>query len=221
MPTGAQAWAIYGVVGVIWLALMVTAGISGQFDQVSKITSIVPALLVGAALFERYVWRWPPLHPRPIHTPVVRGTWRGELASLWTDPSTREHPPKKAVFLVIGQTLTEVSVRLHSEESSSEQIAGTLAIRKSTGEHTITWTYMNAPRIDLREHSRPHYGGAVLTVFGDPPARLQGEYWTDRQSKGSLDLRGHSPVIANSFEHAASLTYRDATNTASPTPSAR
>lgn len=212
MPTGAQAWVIYGIVGVLWLALLALAGISGQFDQAARITTIVPALLVGAALFERWVWRWHPLHPHVVHMPVIRGTWRGVLASLWTDPTTGAHPPTKIVYLTIEQTLTTVSVRLHTDESSSEQISGTVGIRKSTGERTITWTYMNTPRINLREQSRPHYGGAVLTVFGDPPTRLEGEYWTDRQSKGSLEFRGHNPVIADSYEEAVGLEFHEVSN---------
>lgn len=218
MPVGAQVWVLYGIVGVIWLALLVLAGVSGQFDQVSRITSIVPALLVGAWLFERYLWRWAPLHPRVVHTPVIRGTWRGELASLWINPQTGEQPAVKTIYLAIEQTLTTVSVRLHSDESSSEQISGIVSVRKATDERVVIWTYVNTPRIALRERSRPHYGGALLTTFGDPPGRLEGEYWTDRQSKGSLSLRGHSPDIADSFEHAQALTYTDRGDHGSASP---
>jgi hypothetical protein len=71
MPAGAQAWVVYGIVGVIWLALLALAGIAGEFDQVARITTIVPVLLVAAAAFERWAWRWSRLHPLLVHTPVV------------------------------------------------------------------------------------------------------------------------------------------------------
>jgi hypothetical protein len=209
MPTGTQAWTIYGIVGVIWLALLVLAGAAGQFAQVSQVTSIVPAMLAGAALFERYGWRWSRLHPWPIRMPVIRGTWRGLLTSLWVDPKTGERPAPKTAYLTVAQTLTTVSVRLHTDESASEQLAGIVEIRKGTGERIVIWTYMNTPRMDLREGSRPHYGGALLTIFGEPPGRLEGEYWTDRASKGALVMRGYSPLIADSFEQAQSLDFSE------------
>jgi hypothetical protein len=207
MPTGLQVWAVSAIVAIIWLALLVVAGLSGNLDQFSKITSIVPALVLGAVLFERYGWRWAPLHPHFVHMPIVRGTWEGELGSLWTDQATQSSPSKKTTYLTIEQTLTTISVRLHSDESSSEQIAGTVATNRS-GQRIIASTYVNIPRVGQRERSRPHYGGVILTVFGDPPTRLEGEYWTDRQSKGGLVFRGHSPEIADSYETAKSLSFR-------------
>jgi len=205
MPSGHQVWAVGAVVAVIWLALLFVAGISGNFDQFSKINSIVPVLVLGAALFERYAWLWPPLHPHLVRTPVLRGTWEGDLESLWVDPVTGAKPPKKVVYFTVKQTLTTISVRLHTDESSSEQITGTLGTNQS-GQRVIASTYMNTPRIEHRERSRPHYGGVVLTVFGDPPTRLEGEYWTDRMSKGSLVFRRYSPQIADSYEAAKALS---------------
>ena len=90
-------------------------------------------------------------------------------------------------------------MQLLSDESASEQIAGVLAKRNSR-QRFISATYVNTPSIDRRETSPIHHGGLILTVYGNPPTRLVGEYFTERPSKGTLVLRDFSPALVESFE---------------------
>jgi hypothetical protein len=141
-----------------------------------------------------------------VRVPVVRGTWKGELESLWEDPVTKVRPPRKTVYLTIDQTLTTICVRLLSDESVSEQVAGTIDL-KGSGRRVIAAVYMNTPMIDRRDLSRIHFGGLVLAVHGSPPRGLKGEYWTERQSKGKLEFKTRSSRIAETFDEAvASFT---------------
>jgi hypothetical protein len=136
----------------------------------------------------------------------VRGTWRGELASLWIDPKTTKARPAKLVYLAIEQTMTTIRIRLLTDESSSDPIVASVA-KMANGSRAISYTYESTPRIGLRGKSRPHRGGALLTIFGEPPNRIVGEYWTDRDSKGELTLTCRSAVIAQSFEEGQALEF--------------
>lgn len=74
-----------------------------------------------------------------------------------------------------------------------------------SGNWVVSYTYANTPKLGLRRGSPPHLGGAALTIFGEPPTRIEGEYWTDRDSKGTLTLIARVPPIAPSYSDAETL----------------
>jgi hypothetical protein len=201
-----QTWFVIFIVGVIASALVLVGEVSGTANQLGRIAEAIPFLILGAALFERWLWRWRPLHPHVVSTPVIRGTWKGELQSLWQDAAGQQSAPK-TVYLAIDQTLTTVSVRLMSDESASEQIAGTMR-RASSGRWRLAAVYVNTPTIDKRAGSPIHHGSLVLSIYGSPVTRLDGEYWTERPSKGRVAFDAFSPVVAESFREAQSLTFK-------------
>jgi len=165
-----QVWAIIGLAALIWLALSIVGVASGGgISIVFNLADIIPALLFGWWLYERWGWRWGPLHAVGLlSTPVVIGTWRGTLESFWKDPKTGELPAPKTVYLTIAQTVTSVSVRLLTDESSSEQVAGAIT-RAESGFPAISYNYRNKPQLELRQTRSPiHYGAAVIEIEGRP-----------------------------------------------------
>jgi hypothetical protein len=198
-----QAWTIVGVASVIWLALSIVGAANGGPAVILALSDLIPTLLIGVSLFERWGWRWSPLHPYVVGQPVVSGTWRGDLASLWENEAG-ERPPMKTVYLTISQTLTTLFVRLLTDESASDQMAGSVK-KLPSGNWVISYTYTNTPRLERRKGSPPHLGGAALTIFGEPPTRIEGEYWTDRDSKGTLTMTARVAAIAPSFTDAHAL----------------
>lgn len=195
-------WTIISVAGVIWAVLVIVGAASGNGEQLKTIADLVPFLLIAVGVFEKWGWRWWFL-PRVIGVPVIHGTWKGELESLWQDPRTGQSPAKKTVYLAVDQTMTTVSVRLMSDESSSEQIAG--AVKRKGGRWLLSSIYVNTPTVDRRRDSRPHHGGLLVDVFGNPPKSLGGEYWTERDSNGKIEFNRQSTTIAQSFREAEGL----------------
>ena len=63
----------------------------------------------------------------------------------------------------------------------------------------------NTPNLPLRKISPEHRGGTFLTIFGEPPARIEGEYWTSRNTSGTLTMDARLPDIAQSFADAEAL----------------
>ena len=197
-----RVWSLVFVTGVIWATLVVASIASGNTDGFSIIVDALPLILLSAYAFERRGWRARWLHPRWVSTPVVIGTWRGTLTHYGS-----AEPTTKPVYLVVRQTLTTASVRLLSDESTSDQVAGGIAPGES-GYPTIAYVYRNKPGIGQRHStSNIQYGASLVEIVQDPASGLNGEYWTDRMTKGSLSLREHSPEIAQTFEVATKLTY--------------
>ena len=108
--------------------------------------------------------------------------------------------------LPVEQTMTTIRTRLLTDESEPDAIVAAVA-KLPNGYRAISYTYENTPRIGLRRKSPPHRGGALLTIHGEPPNRIVGEYWTARDSQGELTLTSRSPDVAQSFEEAHSLTF--------------
>jgi SMODS-associating 2TM, beta-strand rich effector domain len=208
--TTSQVWVVVGLASLIWLALgVVGIRAGGGIDFVFSLRDTIPLLLFLASLHERWLWRHSWFHrTRVITTPVVIGTWRGTLESFWLDAATGQKTESKIVYLVIRQTATTINVRLLTNESTSEQLAGTVAASES-GYPAISYNYRNRPDLKFRKDGKSpiHYGGAVIEIIGDPATGLNGEYWTDRNSRGQFRFRDQAARIAQTFEEAQSLKY--------------
>lgn len=199
-----QAWTVVGIASVLWLALSIAGAVNGGPGVILALSDLIPLLLILTSAFEHWGWRWGRLHPHVVGQPVVSGTWRGELESFWTDPRTGARPAVKTVYLTIRQTLTTVFVRLLTDESASDQMAGSVE-KTASGNWVISYTYANTPKLGLRKRSPLHLGGAALTIYGEPASRIEGEYWTDRDSKGTLTMTAHMEAIAPGFVEAGVL----------------
>jgi hypothetical protein len=123
---------------------------------------------------------------------------------MWDTNPEHQRPPIKTVYLTIRQTYTTVSVRLLTDESESDQLIGSVA-KTPFGNWVISYTYANNPDIRLREGSPPHTGGAALTIYGEPPTRIEGEYWTSRRSMGKLTMTARVSAIAPGYAEAKAL----------------
>lgn len=208
--TTSQTWVVVGIASLIWLALSALGLASGGgLSVILTLADLIPAFLFAGFVYERWLWRWSPFHRVGLlATPVVIGTWRGDLESLWVNPKTGQRPPIKTVYLAIGQTATTVSVRLLSNESESVQMSGVVT-KGDSGYAVISYNYRNTPDLKFREDnpSPIHHGGAVLKIINDPVTSLDGWYWTDRDTKGVFRFHEHSPETAQSFVEAGKLTF--------------
>jgi SMODS-associating 2TM, beta-strand rich effector domain len=201
-----RSWTIVGITGVIWAALILTGVVSGNTDAFSTIADVVPLLLLAAYVVERWLWRIGPF-PRLIGVPMLVGTWEGELVTQWVDGKTKASPAPKRAYLAVSQTMTTIAVRLLTDESVSDQLAG--AIAKTAGEgRAISYLYLNKPAIGRRTTTSPmHHGAAILTILDGQATRLEGDYWTERESKGTLAFGAHAAAVARTFAEAAALSY--------------
>ena len=127
--------------------------------------------------------------------------------SSFIDPDTGQVSPPIEVYIVVRQTYSEIDLRLYSAESSSVSLSGSF-FSDSADAFTLACTYRNTPTILLRKRSPISHGGLLLFVRGAPIHRLDGEYWTDRETKGEIEFVTRSKKVADDFKHAQGFTYK-------------
>jgi len=155
--------------------------------------------------FDHFLWRIPRVGRKLSKRPDIRGTWRGRLASNWVNPETGQRlVPDPEVFLVVRQTFWSVTANLITKESKS--CSTTAAIEDDgCGQYQFVAQYRNTPRASVRERSEVHHGSFKLDVGGEPVDRLEGYYWTDRNTMGELEFDRRSGKAVDSFSHAQEL----------------
>lgn len=200
--------ALVWIAAVIWAVLLIFHGValpSGFFEPAS---AVVGAVVLILGVFDRWAWRWRLFHPWFVSTPDLNGTWKGQLLSSWTDPKTGSGKNGVEVYLVVRQTLSAVQARLITRESTSELLAGQI-IQNGAGLHVLIGMYRNIPKMLQRKDSPIHHGGILLSVHGEPPHALDGEYWTDRDTKGELRFTTKIGKLFYDFDSASCATFEE------------
>lgn len=157
--------------------------------------------------FDHLLWRLPKVGRRLSKRPDLRGTWRGRLASNWVNPETKQRiDPDPEVYLVVHQTFWSISGNLITKESKSCSTTATIE-DDGCGQYQFVAQYRNTPRASVRERSEVHHGSFKLDIGGEQVDRLEGYYWTDRNTMGELEFDQRSMTVVDSYTHAQSLQF--------------
>lgn len=194
MMTRNQITAFLGLSVALWAGLLLWRGIPVTLPLLAPFSIVVGAVSGILLAFDRWVWHWPVFRGWLVRRPYLHGTWRAEIVSDWVDPSTGTGIPPIMAFMVVRQTGSALSLRLLTPESRSESVSAGVEVC-TDGTFEINVAYRNRPGSPFRHRSEVHYGAMLLTTESSTPARLEGEYWTDRKTIGSVTLtdrrRGH------------------------------
>lgn len=69
------------------------------------------------------------------------------------------------------------------------------------GIYRIAGIYRNEPRVELQgERSEIHHGSLLLEVHGTPPTSMEGHYWTDRGTQGTMIIADRKRKIFDNFK---------------------
>jgi hypothetical protein len=151
-------------------------------------------------IWENWLWHLPLVQKFPQVPRNLRGTWKGTLESFWIDPATQSSPEKKAVYLVIRQSASTVSIVMLTNESRSKSTLARISDDKVSA--SLDYMYLNRPDSRFEHRSRMHHGSTSLDIIGRPAIRLQGRYWTNRDSKGELVFFERTIKFADDFLQA-------------------
>ena len=195
------------VAALIWGLLLIVSGVSVSLAWLKPIGIVVGALSVVVACFDRWIWRLRLLHPWFVSIPDINGTWKGTLNSSWTKDGSGSSAPSIPAYLCVRQTFSAVRMRLMTKESASELLIGNVS--KDGTAVLVVGVYRNTPDVLLRDRSPIHYGAILLHVQGDASMRLEGEYWTDRDTKGRMRFASVSPEHFDDFERASRCKYAE------------
>jgi len=177
------------IVSAIWAAVLFLTGLNLDYD-LRRLLAYVPSL-VGFAVVAFDIWLWKiPVVSKITGRPRIYGTWQAKLT-----PNANSRIPKGGNWgpivgaMVIEQTFWTMSVRFHTDQSSSSSTTAALAAdSESKQSRSFYFTYANKARQEHNERSYPHHGTSLLQVTGLDPQILDGSYWTDRLTAGDITL---------------------------------
>ncbi len=194
---------ITGVVVIVFAVGIVLSGGDPSPEWLSYYSYAVVTVGVVLALWDRRFWRFE-LSQKLKATPIdLTGTWQGVLASEWIDPATSKRIPPKVAYLVVRQTASTIKVTLLTDESRSSSALA--SVTKYQDRMALDFMYLNEPRSSVNHRSDIHHGSTSLQISSRPASRLQGRYWTDRNTRGELDFTERSHTLADDYESALDL----------------
>jgi len=196
---------IKGIIYVTVLAWTIVLLLNHEAIQsawLKPLSTVTTVVLYVVMAFDLWLWKLSFLHNWFVKRPVLDGTWRVEIRSNWIDPTTNQPIAPVIAYMVVRQTLSTLSMRLLTPESSSV-LVGTEIVCSADGLYCVSGVYRNEPWFDFRNRSEIHYGGLWLQIAEDDGAKtLTGHYWTDRKTAGSMKLTNRMRRKVQSFAAA-------------------
>lgn len=190
---------IYTAVAV-WAIVLLVSGQKLSSDLLRPVSTVTSVVVLLSIAFELWLWKLPFLHHWLVKRPVIHGTWRAEVRSDWKNATGSAIPPVEG-YVVIRQTFLNLSLRLLTKESSSH-LVGTEIVCSVDGLYCVSGVYRNEPRYQDRGHSEIHYGAVWLQVIDTPTQKLEGHYWTDRNTAGEMLLTDRQKKKFQDFKSA-------------------
>lgn len=197
-----------GLTIIVWLVVLWAQGKPVlTIDFLRPFGLVVGTIVLVVGVFARWGWAWPLFQGWYVKRPDVRGTWQVDLQSSWINLETNEGIPPIKAYIAVRQTLTTLSLRLMTPESKSRLIAHSIEL-SDDGIYRIAGIYRNEPRVELQgDRSEIHHGSLLLEVYGTPPTSMEGHYWTDRGTRGTMTISRKKEKLFDNFE-AAQAAFR-------------
>jgi len=173
---------------VLFLAAMVQGFDLRNFLDVLRLIPIV-ATADGIAyiVFTAWLWRWKRLQGWLIPFPDLNGTWQGHIQTTWKDAEGKTPGPIPTI-LTIKQSFGRMSCVMRTAEMESHNYLEGFCIDKDAQVRRLCYSYTSRPRTALRDRSTPHDGTMLFNIIGKPVHKLEGEYWTQRKTTGTVTL---------------------------------
>lgn len=193
--------AIIYVAVLVWTLVLYANHQAIHSAWLQPLSTVITIVLYAVMAFDLWLWKLTFLHGWFVKRPVIDGTWRVEIRSNWINPGTGASMPAVEGYMVIRQTFSTLSLRLLTEESSSE-LVGTEIVCSADGLYCVTGVYRNEPRFQVRDRSAIHYGAVWLRIVDEPAKKVIGHYWTDRETAGEMELSSRQASKFQSFQSA-------------------
>jgi hypothetical protein len=173
---------------VLFLAALVQGFDLRNFLDVIQLIPIVATVdCIAYFVFTAWLWRWNPLQGWLIPFPDLNGTWQGHIQTTWKDAKGQVPDPIPTI-LTIKQSFGRMSCVMRTEEMESNSYLEGFCIDKAAQVRRLCYSYTSRPKVTLRGRSTPHDGSILFNIIGTPVQKLEGEYWTQRQTTGTVTL---------------------------------
>lgn len=166
-------------------------------DNIIKLLSFIPVeiskFLIGLLLnpvsftiylmilFDKYLWRIKFINNILYRVPKIFGKWVIDK-SIESDFT---HKVENPVFEIYQKNYRHISIYLKTAESNSKSVSA--KIQNDEGKYILYYLYRNEPQLSKREKSPIHYGSVILNL-DKTWKKMEGYYWTDRDTKNEICL---------------------------------
>lgn len=129
--------------------------------------------LIVMTIYEKMLWRKNPFERMPqIY---------GEYSAILEYENNFE-VQKKKIKIIVAQTLLSTSIKIITDEISSNSITSNFIYEN--GEYVLYYTYITNPKSRYSTNNPVQYGACRMTLQSN--GLLAGNYWTSRQTKGDI-----------------------------------
>lgn len=181
------AFAILGLAFGTYIVLFLSTQNLDSIDFNKALTHISTTISINIIiwlLFIKWGWKWKIFYPWLVPFPDLSGDWNGTIKSNWKEKELEPIPTEVS----ITQTFFNIQVRIKTGESRSYSIGASFNIDKDRGFQQLFYSYLNTPKPGVRERSEIHYGSTLLNFEGYNVTKMDGEYWTSRETTGEIEL---------------------------------
>lgn len=180
----------YCIIGLSFLTYLVISFFTQDIDQIDwykaliNVSTTITLNILFWIIFIGYLWKLPIFRTWLVQVSNLNGKWVGEIYSN-SDKSDGKPIP---IEIYIDQNFFNCQVQLKTNESNSYSITASFNIDKERGFNQLMYTYLNTPNASVRDKSPIHYGTTLLNYDKNKPNELEGDYWTSRESTGTIKL---------------------------------
>ena len=170
------------VLAVVTLALFVKP--TKFREWLTIITKSISIVVFLSFIFVKWLWKCKWFYPWLVPFPNLSGKWEGVIKTTY-----QGNDMNIPLEVGITQTFFQITVRLKTGESKSISNGAYFPMDIDGKVSCLYYSYVNTPIPDVRDKSVIHYGTTRLDFDNYPVDRLNGEYWTSRQSVGRIELK--------------------------------
>ena len=182
------AFAILGLAFIVYTIIFLSTQNLESIDfhkAVTHISTTISINIIIWTIFISWAWKLKIFYPWLVPFPNLSGNWEGTIKSNWKEKQLDPIP----IEISIVQNFFNVQVRIKTKESRSYSIGASFDIDTERGFQQLLYSYLNTPKAGVRERSEIHYGSTILNFEGFKVDKMDGEYWTDRETTGEITLK--------------------------------
>ncbi len=184
----------FSAIVLFFAALIQGLDLRNFLDVVRLIPIVATADGIAFFIFTAWLWRWNLLQVWLVPFPDLNGTWQGYIQTNWKDAEGQAPGPIPTI-LTIKQSFGRISCVMRTEEMESHSYLEGFCIDKDAQVRRLCYSYTSRPKASLRERSTPHDGSILFNIIGTPIIKIEGEYWTQRQTTGTVKLTFRTKVL--------------------------
>ncbi len=143
---------------------------------------------------------------RLFYRPNLNGTWYGTLNSDWTDDNGHRIE-EKDFFIVIRQSFLRIHFTTFTNTFTGVSYSETFTLKKELGLKNVAYLFRKETSqnddVFLKE------GATELKLLESKNRRLEGKYWSNQKTNGTIKVEFISSDQVDSFEDAIKLLEND------------